>query len=157
LIPISEQKHNDLVDLIIEAAQTVQNVTLDDGTQQKQLILDPETIYWKTHIVNSPTFGRLVYELKEWENLASACDNNMSPERAVIISKGIIDIARSWRYSIDAKSSESIRDRHNTQSTFIDKVNRNKVEKAYTVKGDAKKSFMDGLMGREAEQERNED
>jgi len=77
--------------------------------------------------------------------------------RALVFAEQITEIVKSFKYSIDAKSSESIRDVNNTQSTLIDKINRNKIEKAYTIKGDAKKSFMDGLLGREAENEQQMD
>jgi len=152
-IPESEKTHNDLIDIIIEGSQTIEEVEQADGKRQKQLVLDPEKIYWKTHIVNSPTFARLVFELKEFEHLSIQAFNFMYRARALIFAEQIAEIVKSFKYSIDAKSSESIRDINNTQSTLIDKINRNKIEKAYTIKGEAKKSFMDGLLGREAENE----
>jgi len=156
-IPESEKTHNDLIDIIIEGSQTIEEVEQADGKMAKQLVLDPEKIYWKTHIVNSPTFARLVFELKEFEHLAIQAFNFMYRARALVFAEQITEIVKSFKYSIDAKSSESIRDVNNTQSTLIDKINRNKIEKAYTIKGDAKKSFMDGLLGREAENEQQMD
>jgi len=153
LIPESQKQHNDLIDIIIEASQKIQDVEGADGKVTKQMILNPETVYWKTHIVNSPTFARFVFELKEFENLASQCLNYMCKQRGLVMASIILDIVNSYRYSIDAKSSESLRDKNNTQSTLIDKINRNKIEKAFTVKGEAKKSLIDGLLGREAREE----
>jgi len=61
-IPESEKTHNDLIDIIIEASQTVEEVEEADGKFKKVLQLDPEKIYWKTHIVNSPTFAQFVFQ-----------------------------------------------------------------------------------------------
>ena len=152
-IPESEKTHNDLIDIIIEASQTVEEVEEADGKFKKVLQLDPEKIYWKTHIVNSPTFSQLVFQLKEFQSLGVQGFHFMHRNRALVLAQQIEEKVKNYKYAIDAKSSESLRDMNNTQSTLIDKINRNKIEKAYTVKGDAKKSFMDGLLGREAEQE----
>ena len=59
----------------------------------------------------------------------------------------------SYRRSIDAKSSESQRNAQNSQSTLIDKINKNKVERVYTMKDQAKKSLFDGFLGREREKD----
>ncbi len=155
-IPESERTHNDLIDIIIEASQTVEEVEEADGKIKKVLQLDPEKVYWKTHIVNSPTFAQFVYQLKEFEHLGIQSFHFMHKNRAMVLAQQIFEKVKNYKYAIDAKSSESLRDMNNTQSTLIDKINRNKIEKAYTVKGDAKKSFMDGLLGREAEHEADE-
>lgn len=141
----------------MEACQSVEEIEQPDGTKQKQLVLNPETVWWKTNLINAPTFGRFALELKEWERMATDAFDNMHKDRALSIARDIMDISTSYRRSIDAKSSESIRDKNNTQSTLIDKINRNKIEKAYTVKGEAKKTLLDGLFGREAEKEKEED
>ncbi len=155
-IPESEKTHNDLIDIIIEASQTIEEVEQADGKIQKILQLDPEKIYWKTHIVNSPTFAQFVYQLKEFQHLGTQSFHFMHRNRAIVLASQIEEKVKNYKYAIDAKSSESLRDMNNTQSTLIDKINRNKIEKAYTVKGDAKKSFMDGLLGREGEVEATE-
>jgi len=156
-IPESERTHNDLIDIIIEASQTIEEVEEADGKIKKVLQLDPEKVYWKTHIVNSPTFAQFVYQLKEFQELGVQGFHFMHRNRALVLGQQIEAKVKNYKYAIDAKSSESLRDMNNTQSTLIDKINRNKIEKAYTVRGDAKKSFMDGLLGREAENEANED
>ena len=68
-------------------------------------------------------------------------------------AKQILDIVMAYRYSVDAKSSESRRDKHNTQSTLIDRLLRYKVEKQYTLKDEGKKAFFDGFLGREKDKE----
>lgn len=157
MIPESQKTHNDLIDILIESAQKVEEVDQPDGTKMKQLVLDPEIIWWKTGIVNSPSFGRFAFELKEFERLGVKCFDNMHKDRARTMAHEILDIGMSFRRSIDAKSSESLRDKHNTQSTLIDKINRNKIEKAYTIKGEKKRALSDAILGREGEKERDED
>ena len=73
------------------------------------------------------------------------------------IRRQIYGIIESYKRSIDAKSSESRRDENNAQSTLIDKINRNKIEKIYSVKGEAKKSFMSGMLGRDGQAETQDD
>jgi hypothetical protein len=118
-----------------------------DGSYSKQLMLDPEKAWWKTQIVNSPTFARFAYELKDFERLAEDCKNNMSGPRAEKIAEQIKAIGMDYRYSIDAKSSESLRDKHNTQATLLDKMQKNRIERAYTLKGEAQKSLFRGMFG----------
>lgn len=77
----------------------------------------------------------------------------MSTPRAVQLSHEVMEIGVSYRRSIDAKSSESQRNAQNSQSTLIDKINKNKVERVYTMKDQAKKSLFDGFLGREREKD----
>ena len=156
-IPESQKQHNDLIDIVVEASQNVEEITLEDGRTQKELVLDPEIIWWKTQIVNCPTFARFAFELKTFEHLAVQCYDNMSKKRADTIARQILAIVASFKRSIDAKSSESLRDKNNTQSTLIDKINKNKIERAYTLKGEAKKTFMDGIMGNDARRDREDE
>ena len=145
------------MDFILDGCQRIEEVTTPDGKIEKQLIFDPERAYWKGHLVNSPTFARMVFELKGWEGKALQCYNYMTKERADVMSSQIMDISQWYRYSIDAKSSESLRDKNNTQSTLIDKINRNKIERAYTMKSEGGKSILSGLIGRDREREQDED
>jgi hypothetical protein len=114
-------------------------------------------VWWKTNIINGPTFGRFAFYLKEFERMAEDAFDNMYGSRAMSMAKDILAIGQSFRRSIDAKSSESLRDKNNTQSTLIDKINRNKVERAYTMKGAVKNSMWDGIMGRDREKDDEED
>ena len=153
MIPESQKPHNDLIDILIDACQIPIDVKFEDGHFEKHNILDSETVWWKTHLINSPTFARFSYELKTFESLASQCENNMTSMRANVISKQILLIVANYKRSIDAKSSESLRDKHNTQSTLIDKINRGKIERAVTLKGEAKASMLDSLVGKDNQRE----
>lgn len=152
-IPEGQPKYNDLIDVIIQAAQENKEVEQKDGTIQIETVLNPEIIWWKTGSVNSNTFSRLALELKEWERMSVEAFSHMTKERARVFAHQVIDIGTSYRRSIDAKSSESQRDKDNSQSTLIDKINRNKIEKVYTAKGEMKKSIFDGIMHRDQEKD----
>jgi len=152
-IPDGSPKATDLVDTIISASSKLVEVKEKDGTITMQMQLDADTLWWKTLTVSSNTFGRFAFELKELERKALTCISNMCPERAKDLGQEIMEFCISYRRSIDAKSSESVRDSSNSQSTLIDKINKNKVEKVYTVKDGAKKSLMDGILQRDAEKD----
>lgn len=153
--PEGQPKYNDLIDIIIQSSQKTIDVPQKDGTITKEQIIDDDTVWFKTGSVNSNTYGRFAFELKEWERAAQLVENNMCVERSIQISQEIGEIGISYRRSIDAKSSESQRNASNSQSTLIDKINKNKVERVYTMKDNAKRSLFDGFLGRE--RERDED
>ena len=155
--PEGSPKFNDLIDIIIQSSQKTIDVQQKDGTVTKEQIIDDETIWWKTGSVNANTFGRFAYELKEWERTALLSNNNMSEPRSIQIGHEIMEIGISYRRSMDAKSSESQRNAQNSQSTLIDKINKNKVERVYTMKDQAKKSLFDGFLGREREKDEEYD
>lgn len=156
MIPESQKHYNDVIDLLTEACQDVVETEQADGSRQKSLVINPKKAWWKTNIINSPYAGRFAFELEELERLASLCRRFMSKERAEDMEKQIMDLCASFRYSIDAKSSESQRDKNNAQSTLIDKLIRNKQEKIYSVKGEGKKAFLESILGRDSEREKEE-
>ena len=146
------QKHTDLIDVLMEGSQTVEEIE-QDGTTTKQLVLDPKKVWYKTHLINAATFGRFAFELESLGSLGHQCYHNMSQNRAVVMAGQINQIVENFMYSIDAKSSESLRDKNNAQGTLIDKIISNKAEKIYTMKGETGKSMWSGLMGRDREKE----
>jgi len=148
-----EPKQQDIVDLITESAQKIELVDNENGTQTKVLTNDPETVYWKTQIVNSPTFARFVYELKNFERLADQSLNHMSKERGMILHQQIKEIVSAFKYSVDAKSSESMDAKMMTQNTLIDKLNRVRIEKSINLKENVKNSLFSSLMGKKESSE----
>lgn len=157
MIPEGQPKFNDLIDIVIQSAQKTVSVEQKDGSITKEQIIDEETIWCKTLSVASNTLGRCIFELKEWERAAFSASVNMNQERADNIAHELMEVGVSYRRSIDSKSSESMRDPRNSQSTLLDKINRNKVEKIHTFRGDMKRSMMDVILGKEMEKEAEED
>jgi len=152
-IPESQRQHTDLIDVLMEGSQTVEEVEARDGTMSKQLVLDPKKVWYKTHLINAATFGRFAFELETFESMAPQCFHNMSLNRASVMASQINKIGENFEYSVDAKSSESLRDSHNSQGTLIDKIIRNKSERIYTMKGEAGKSMWSGIMGKDREKD----
>jgi len=148
-----QPKFNDLIDVVIQSAQENKEVEDAQGHKHYESLINNEIIWCKTGSISSNTFGRCMFELKEFERQSVEAFNHMSKDRARIFGNTIIDIGTSYRRSIDAKSSESERDKNNSCSTLIDKINRNKIEKVYTAKGEMKRSMLDAVMGRDAEKE----
>lgn len=155
MIPEGQPKYNDLIDIVITASQKTVDVPQKDGTVTKEQILDDDTLYFKTLSVHA-YLGRGVYELKEWERTAQQARQNMSEERAMIIGAEMIECGISYRRALDSKSSESKRDKQNSQSTLLDKINHKTSEKIYTQKGEMKRSMVDMFLGRDQEKDNDE-
>lgn len=157
VIPDASPRYNDLVDAIIQHATKIVEVENDDGTKTMQEIIDDEIFWWSTLDVNSEKFSRFAFEVKEWERQALIAFDNMPKERAIQTGRDIIEIGKSWRRSMDAKGSESRRDKHNAKSTILDKIGRNKVERIYTQKGQIEKGFTDSFLGRKQKDDMDND
>ena len=154
VLPESQKENEDLVDLLITSYQYQEDQENPDGTISKINILDPEIPYWQLHKVNSPRFARFVLKLKKFEAKAADCFNNMSQERAEVMSKQIMAIGRAYRRSIDAKSSESRVDERNAQETLIDTLKSNKIQRSYVMRtDDIKSGFLNGVVGKKAEED----
>jgi len=158
---MSEQTGNstakDLIDIIQQASMKTELITDENGQIQSVTSLDSEIIWFKTLSVASPTFGRMAFELKEFERQALEATSNMPRERADLIAHQIIEIGASYRRSVDSKSSESMGTKDHAQSTLLDKINKNKIEKVHTFRGEMKKSMMDVFLGKEKESAVDED
>lgn len=143
----TQKSHQDVMDLLVDACQTVDIIDNRDGTFSKQLILDPEKAWWKTHLVNSPFFGMFAKVLRNLEGMAHDAKNHMTATRAIILEEQMITYCLDYRYSIDAKSSETIRDKHNTQPALIDKMQRSQVPHAFNPNDEMKNSLFSGWTG----------
>lgn len=157
MIPESQKENNDLVDLLTTSFQKVIDLDGPSGKMEKQLIIDPKTAFYQLHSVSSNTFGRFVYELEQFDAKANQAKKHMSPERAESMAEDIRAITDAYRYSIDAKSSESLSDKNNAIPTLIDKIKSNKVERRYVMKDEVKKSILDGIRGKDVERDQSQD
>ena len=154
-IPEDESRRNDVIDFLIDGMQDVNEKINDDGTKEKVATFNPEIAWFKGHIINQP-FGRHALLIKRFEHLAKQCFNYMYYDRAVVMSQGILDIVDDYKRSIDAKSSEIWKDANNSQSSLVHILSRNKVERQYTLKGDTKRTMMDGILGRDKNKDEEE-
>lgn len=156
LVPDTPKQHNDLVDIIVEAAQYMRQVEQPDGTMISQPDIDSEIVWMKTQIVANPRFGNYIKELKDFQALRTEAENCMSKPRADQIKKQIdLEVLAHLR-AIDATSSISRLDKNNTQPTLVDKINSSKVPRYYSLKEDTKKSLMEGLFGKKKSDDMND-
>jgi len=149
----TEKAHQDVIDLLVDACQTVDIIQNPDGSYSKQLILDPEKAWWKTQLVNSPTFGMFTKVLRNLEGMAEDAKNNMAAPRAQVLAEQLVRYCLDYRYSIDAKSSETLRDKNNTQPCLVDKMQRSNVPHAFNQKDEMKKSLFSGWTGGNSSEE----
>lgn len=156
--PEGQERLSDLVDIAIQSSSKTIITKNPDGTTTIDQVIDDDTIWFKTLSVFSNKFSRFALELKEWERMGERAKDNMCIERARQWNDEVKKIGISYRRSIDAKSSESMRDEHNSQSTYLDKIARNKVERVYSTKGEKLKGgIMDAIMGRDKERDMDHD
>ena len=154
--PREQPQSKDLLDIILQSAQTVQDSPQVDGSVKKESIVDPEIIWWKTLMVGSNTLGRFAFELKEFERMAFEAFNNMSRDRAKDFAHTVIDIGSSYRRSLDAKSSESVGiNKENSISTLVDKINRSQVEKIYTAKTKIAGNILNDIFHRDQQKDQD--
>jgi hypothetical protein len=146
-VPDQDKRLQDIVDLLSESAQDYVSYVDENGDVKQKLQIDPEKLYWGTRIVNSPFFGRFVLVLKRLEQKGHECKNNMSLPRAINMAEDIIEMVKGHKYSIDGKSSESIRDKNNTQGTLLHLLARQKIEKEFVMKDGKTKGFLSGMVG----------
>ena len=157
MIPQSDPEHKDLVDILVQSVQRLEELPQEDGTTQKSLVIDPMSMYYKTLVVASPLLARFVYELENFGNMALQSKHFMSAQRSYAFSEQIKKLVQAYMYSLDSKSSESIRINGSSQSTLVDKIARNKIERSYNVKGEKTRSFIDAMLGKDKENDMDED
>ena len=156
-MPQSEPEHKDLVDVLVQSVQNIEEIPQADGTSQKSLVIDPKSLYYKTLIVPSSTLARLVLEIASLRNLATQCFSFMAKERAEDFSKQILGLVKTYLYSLDSKSGESMRENGSSQGTLMDKIARNKIERSYMVKGEKRRSMIDAMLGKDKEEDMERD
>lgn len=145
----SLREHNDVIDVLSDAFKVIRKVEAPDGSISEQLVINPRIVWYKTQNIASNTFGRMALELENLRAKMDECFYNMSQPRAMVISNQLEGIVQALERSIDAKSSETKRDSNNALSNLIDKLNKKTSERMYTMKGEGKKSLMDGILGRD--------
>lgn len=143
--------HNDTVDIVFQSVQKTRETVDEDGKTQYIQVMDDTALWCKTLSVASNKLSQVIYEMMEFLRVGEAADKHMSKERAKVWRDTTLGIVESVKKSLDSKSSESIRNKDNSQGTLIDKINKNSVEKIYTMKDTAKKGIFDSILHKEVE------
>lgn len=134
MIPPQPPKNADALDLISQSVER----RVEHKDKSGQIIIenlpDNLSLWWKSQIVNSPHFAAFAFELMTLANLGKEAYNNMSPEMAMVLEKEINDTVAAYMYSVDAKSSETVRDSQNIQSSLVHLLVRDHMERTVTLK-----------------------
>lgn len=156
MIPKDENNRNDVFDFVVDTMKDIVEKTNDDGTLSRTAEFNPDIAWAKGHMINQP-FGRQILRLFQWEHLGPQCYNHMSLERAREMAEGIKMIGIDYRRSIDAKSSETYKDPHNTQDSLMHLLSKNKIVRQYDVKGDVQRTMLDGILHRDSQKDQERD
>ena len=150
IMPESDKTITDFVDAVIESWKTERIIENKDGESKIERVIDERRAYWQMHHIGTPFLGEFSLERENLENLFKNAYYHMTAHRAEVLQKQGLLLCQAYDYSIDAKSSECMRDKNNTNQTLIQMLARAKIERQYTLKEEAKKSMMDGFLGRDA-------
>ena len=145
MIPQAGKQPNDVIDLLFESVQQIRERFDENGIPQASLEPDNESLYWRTLLINNPAFGATVLEVKNFQNLAETATDNMCSEPASVLKKQMLAIVEGYRYAFASKSSETIRDSHNSQSSLTHILQRNHMEKTVTLEDKLKKGGLSAL------------
>ena len=152
MIPETEKNHNDFIDMLIDGCRKPVKIINENGDEVVELQLNTKKLDYKTQLVSAQNFSRFVLELENFLNLGLDCYNFMHHNRAKVISEQILRYGDSFGYSIDAKSSETLRDKNNSQSSLTHILTRNKSEKVVSLKEEGKRSIWEAIGGKEKRQ-----
>ena len=145
------------MDIVFQSVQKTIEEKNDEGKITKVQIMDELALWCKTLSVASNKLGQLIFEMMEFTRNGLNAHNHMCKERADLWVSDTLAVVESVKKMLDSKSSESLRNNQNSQSTLIDKINKNSVEKIYTMKDTAKKSLWDSILGKEKDKMSDDD
>lgn len=151
----SEKTINDLVDVVLESWKKERLVETEDGKLRMERVIDERRGWWQTHHIASNQFGSLAKYREELGNLFKSAAYHMTSNRAAPLIKLGMMFCESVDYSMDAKSSESVKDANNNHMTLLTLLSKAKTERQFNVKQELSKSVLDGIIGKKADQQAN--
>lgn len=147
MMPDTEKNNSDFIDLLTTACSKNKQKTDSQGNPINELEINTKELGYKLQMVSSQTFARFVFVKERLESLALDAFNYMEPERAEIVSGQILRLVDAYGYSVDAKSSETLRDKHNSVSSLLHILNSKSTERKVTISEDVKKGGFAALFG----------
>ena len=128
----SEDDHlKDVIDLLNFASHDYVDEEQESGEMKSILKLNPKRLYYSTRLVNTTQLGEAVVKFLGLEKLAKEATNFMTQKRAAIARKDLMARFSNYHYGIDAKSSETSRDKDNNQSSLLHLIRKEHVEKEF--------------------------
>ena len=149
-IPENRLEPNDVVSIMIDACGEKVRVKQSDGSFKDEIQLNNHRVWLKTHNINSNRFARYQFFRERLESLARTAKDHMTFQKAQVLYEQIMNLCSDYDYSIDAKSSEAISDKHNGSATLIDKINRKETTRRYVLSDELKKSGWESFIGPQA-------
>ena len=147
MLPDADKDYSDFLSFMADACKKESKILQKDGTILTEFKVDWKKPYYKLQLINSPNYSRFVYEVERLEGMAIDAFNRMPIERAKIIYEQIMNLVDSYRYSMDAKSSEILRNKDNTQSSLTHLLTRIRIERNYNSMEEQKKGILAGVFG----------
>ena len=144
---IDQQKQDFLTALTDSVKEEKYIEDSTSGETKKIITINYKKLWYKLQNISSPYFGEYAYQLEEFVNLAADAYNNMSNERADVLSEQLLRKIRSHYFGIDAKSSETILDQHNNMKNLVHLLNKSEITKKYVVKDEMAKAGIAGFLG----------
>jgi len=151
----SEKSVADLVDVVLESWKTERLVETEDGKTRIERVIDSRRGWWQTHHIASNQFGSLAKYREELGNLFKSASYHMTAHRAAPLIKLGMMFCESVDYSMDAKSSESVKDVNNNHMTLLTLLAKAKTERQFNVKQELSRGVLDGIIGKKADQQAN--
>lgn len=146
MIPQNTQNQNDVFDFLADGMHERKERINEDGMLETFNEFNPKIAWYQSHIVNQP-FGRMALHLEQLYNLSQTCHDYMYYDRADPIKRGLELILDAYKRSVDAKSSETYRDKDHIQSSMINLLSRNKTEQDIRFTGDKKNAGLAKMFG----------
>jgi hypothetical protein len=147
MLPEADKEHQYFLDFLSDACKKPVRKPQSDGTFVIEQEVDWKKPYYKLQNINYPGYSRMVFETERLEGMANDLFNRMAPERARVIFEQIMSYVDSIRYSMDAKSSETVRNKDNTQSNLTNLLTKIRVDRNYSTTEEMKKSAFSALFG----------
>lgn len=147
MLPDADKDHADFLDFMADSLKREVRTPQKDGSVKVESKVDFKKAYYKLQLINYPGFSRFVYEVERLEGMAFDCFNRMPSERAQVMFDYLMNLVESYRYSMDAKSSEIVRNKDNTQSSLTHLLTRFRIERNYSSNEEVKKNAIAALFG----------
>ena len=150
-MPESDKTILDMVDVLLESWKVPHEVKDKEGNITIERIIDDRKAWWQTHHIGTNALGAFAKERENLGNLFRMAGYHMTANRAEALIKQGGLMCQAYDYSIDAKSSECIRDENNTNQTVLSMLAKAKIERQVRITGDVKQSMLDSITGRRAD------
>ena len=152
MIPDSNNNREQVWAVIADGCKKKIAVRDQNGNITYETVLDEKRAWYKTGIVPSPHYGNYSKDVEDFRNLADQAYKFTPADRAAALAQDILLEYDSFCSSIDAMSSMTLRDNHNSQACLIDKGFRQKSERDIRILEEGKRSFMDAFTGKKKEE-----